>query len=113
MAALLDLSATVHASAPLSLPTPSKILRALGNSRSTAGGPEAQEAETSVHPSALHSVANAMVVPPIHVDHVAEAICVAADGEREDVRGVVDVSGMRRLIGWEQMGTGDGRVVHA
>ncbi len=45
-----------------------------------------------------------MVIPPIHVDHVAEALCVAADETREDVRGVVDVNEMRRLIGWTQTG---------
>ncbi|KAI0810987.1 NAD-P-binding protein [Irpex lacteus] len=98
VAALLDLSATIHANAPAQLPTPSKVLRALSSSSSRGAG------ETLVHPSALHSVANALVIPPIHVDHVAEAICVAADETREDVRGVVDVNEMRRLIGWTQKG---------
>lgn len=98
VAALLDLSATVHASAPPQLPTPSRVLRALGNSRAVPGQ------ETLVHPSALTSVANALVIPPIHVDHVAEAICIAADETREDVRGVVDVNEMRRLIGWTEKG---------
>ncbi|KAI0093692.1 NAD-P-binding protein [Irpex rosettiformis] len=98
VAALLDLSATMHASAPLQFPTPSKVLRAFGNSRTVSSR------ETLVHPSALDSVANALVIPPIHVDHVAEAICIAADETREDVRGVVDVKAMRRLIGWTEKG---------
>lgn len=48
--------------------------------------------------SALDSVARALSLPPIHVDHVAEAICVAADGERTDVRGKYGVREMRDLI---------------
>ena len=96
IAALLDLSATVHARAPPSLPTPSKVLRALGSAQS------APISETGL-PSALHAVANAMVIPPIHVDHVAEAICVAAEG-RENVRGVADVREMRKWIGWAEKG---------
>lgn len=106
LAALLDLSATVHASAPPAFPTPSKVLRALGDSRTvspSARGLQGEETEL-VPPSALHSVANAMVIPPIHVDHVAEAICIAADEAREDVRGVVDVREMRRLVGWTEKG---------
>jgi len=47
-------------------------------------------------------MANAMTIPPIHVDHVAEAICVALDPARRDVSGVVDVKGMRELIGWTE-----------
>lgn len=45
-----------------------------------------------------------MTIPPIHVDHVGEAICIAADNAREDVAGVVDVQEMRRLIGWVAKG---------
>lgn len=96
LAALLDLSATVHAGAPPNLPTPSGVLRALG------GAPAG--AEDTVQPSALHSIANALTIPPIHVDHVAEAVCVAAEETREDVRGVVGVNEMRRLIGWAEEG---------
>ncbi|KAI0340097.1 mitochondrial protein [Trametopsis cervina] len=96
LAALLDLSATVHAGAPPNLPTPSGVLRALGGA--------AAGAEDTVQPSALHSIANALTIPPIHVDHVAEAVCVAAEETREDVRGVVGVNEMRRLIGWAEKG---------
>ena len=39
-----------------------------------------------------------MTIPPIHVDHVAEAICRAIVDD--SVEGVVDVVGMRKLIGW-------------
>jgi hypothetical protein len=51
---------------------------------------------TSVSP--LESMANMLTIPPIHVDHVAEAICVAF--ESQDVRGIVGVRRMRELIGW-------------
>ena len=100
VAALLDLSATLHASAPPNLPTPSRVLRALAS----AAGSSQPVADTSVSPSALDAIANAMTIPPVHVDHVAEAICLAADESREDIRGVVDVKEMRRLIGWTEKG---------
>lgn len=59
-----------------------------------------------INSSALHSIANALVIPPIHVEHVAEAVCAAADSERVDVRGVVGVKEMRDLIGWSMKGSG-------
>lgn len=103
VAALLDLSATLHSSAPPNLPTPSRVLRALAmgavSPSSSASAPAAL-----VSPSALDAVANAMTIPPVHVDHVAEAICLAADETREDVSGVVGVREMRRLIGWTLKG---------
>ena len=43
-------------------------------------------------------MANMLSIPPIHVDHVAEAICAAF--ESQDVRGIVGVRRMRELIGW-------------
>lgn len=98
VAALLDLSASLHAKVPRSLPTPSGLLRTL------AGAVPQPPSPALVAPSPLDSVANALTIPPIHVDHVAEAVCIAADGAREDVRGVVDVQEMRRLIGWVQKG---------
>ncbi|PPQ72588.1 hypothetical protein CVT26_003691, partial [Gymnopilus dilepis] len=94
-AALLDLSATLHKKVPQSLPTPSSILRSIGSSF----GPRSTETSTSV----FESVANALTIPPIHVDHVAAAICVALDS-RNDVRGVVGVRRMRELIGWVEDG---------
>jgi hypothetical protein len=97
IAALLDLSVSLHANLPSVLPTPSGVLRTLA--RASPGS-----AETLVPPSALDSVANALTIPPIHVDHVAEAICIAADGAREDVHGVYGVRKMRELIGWVQKG---------
>ena len=57
-----------------------------------------------ISPSPLDSVANALTIPPIHVDHVAEAICIAAENARSDVRGVVGVDEMRELIGWVRKG---------
>ena len=85
MAALLDLSSTIQSKFPREIPTPSDVLRGL--SQTLVGGP-----------SALNSIARALSLPPIHVDQVAEAICVAADSERPDVRGVYGVREMRELI---------------
>ncbi len=41
-----------------------------------------------------------MVIPPIHVDHVAAATCIALD--QPDVRGVVGVNEMRKLLEWPE-----------
>lgn len=92
VAALLDLSASLHSKVPSNIPTPSGILRSLGSAFSPA-----------VNSSSLDSVANALTIPPIHVEHVAEAICAALDPAR-DVRGVVGVRRMRQLIGWSEKG---------
>ena len=70
--------------------TPASILRSLSGAASL--------------PS-LDSVANALTIPPIHVDHVADAICIAI--EDQTVHGPVNVRDMRRLIGWEMLGNGD------
>ena len=85
MATLLDLSSTVQSNLPQGVPTPSELLHGLSN-------------VLVGRPSALDSVARALSLPPIHVDQVAEAICVAADDERADVRGVYGVRAMRELI---------------
>lgn len=92
MAALLDLSASIHSNAPSSIPTPSGVLRALGSAF-----PQNQGS------SPLESIANALTIPPIHVEHVAEAICVALDPSRQ-IRGAVGVRAMRELIGWSEKG---------
>ncbi|KAI0807557.1 NAD(P)-binding protein [Fomes fomentarius] len=100
VAALLDLSATMHAKAPAGFPTPSGLLRALGSVL-----PRSTSAEQSVLPdSHLDALARALTLPPIHVDHVAEAICIAADSTRTDVQGPYGVKEMRELIGWHQKG---------
>ncbi|KAF8559787.1 NAD(P)-binding protein [Imleria badia] len=93
LAALIDLSASIHASVPKDLPTPSSLLRAAAHAFPSS--------HASPLPSPLHSIANALSVPPIHVEHVAEAICIALDPTK-DVRGVVGVNEMRELIGWSQ-----------
>jgi len=95
LAALIDLSASMHASASNGLPTPSSVLRALGYAFPPAQG--------SLMSSPLNSVANALSIPPIHVEHVAEAICVALDPTK-DVRGVIGVREMRELVGWSERG---------
>jgi len=85
VAALLDLSSTVQSNLPKGVPRPSELLHGL--SQTLTGTP-----------STLDSIARALSLPPIHVDQVAEAICVAADRRREDVRGVYGVREMRELI---------------
>jgi len=86
LAAAIDLSANIHSRIARNVPTPSGILRGL----------------SAVWPStALESMANALTIPPIHVDHVAEAITLAADVKRTDIRGVQGVAEMRELFGWQ------------
>ncbi|TFK54768.1 NAD-P-binding protein [Heliocybe sulcata] len=99
LAALLDLSATIHAKVPPTLPTPSMILRAVAPLL-----PQPTPAPSGVAPSSLDSIANAMTIPPIHVEHVAEATVIAADNARIDIRGPYGVEKMRQLIGWSQKG---------
>ncbi|KAI8998610.1 NAD-P-binding protein [Trametes punicea] len=98
VAALLDLSATIHARAPASLPTPASVLRRLGDFLPRPARPDLTP------DSPLHAMARALTIPPIHVDHVAEAICIAADNARTDVRGPYGVPEIRALIGWHQKG---------
>ena len=51
-------------------------------------------------------MANALVIPPIHVEQVAKAICYALDS-RNGIRGIVDTRRMREVIGWpEEQQTG-------
>jgi len=95
LAALIDLSASIHASVPQGLPTPSSLFRAVGDAFPASHG--------SPLSSPLHSIANALSIPPIHVEHVAEAICIALDPTK-NVRGVVGVKEMRELIGWSEKG---------
>ncbi|THH00429.1 hypothetical protein EW145_g7079 [Phellinidium pouzarii] len=100
IATLLDLSSTLHHAAPANMPTPSSVLRALGSAFSPS--PAESPAGIDMEPSPLASVANALSVPPIHVDHVAEAICKVI--QDPSVEGVVDVQRMRQLIGWTEKG---------
>ena len=92
-AAILDLCATLHRKSPPGIPTPSSILRSLGSSGLFGGGESIG--------SPLQSIADALAIPPIHVDHVADAICAALDS-RNGVQGVVNVRRMRELIGWSE-----------
>jgi len=85
MAALLDFSSTMQSKLPRGVPGPSDVLHGL--SQTLVG-----------RPSTLDSIARALSLPPIHVDQVAEAICVAVDNERPDVQGVYGVREMRELI---------------
>ncbi|KAG6845328.1 hypothetical protein H0H87_010785 [Tephrocybe sp. NHM501043] len=94
---------TLHAKMPPTMPTPSSILRSIG----------ATLAHGSNTTSSLDSIANALTVPPIHVDHVAAAVCAVLDSA-SPVRGAVGVQRMRELLGWvapsEETEVGLGRV---
>ncbi|KAF8710958.1 NAD dependent epimerase/dehydratase family, partial [Rhizoctonia solani] len=97
IATLLDLSATLHQNIPF--PGPANILRALA-SADLARRPQTSDSGSSVAllDSPLEAMARALEVPPIHVEHVAQAACEAI--EQEDAIGPYDVKEMRRLIGW-------------
>ncbi|KAG6898373.1 hypothetical protein C0992_009048 [Termitomyces sp. T32_za158] len=90
-AVLFDLSATLHAKIPHSLPTPSSVLRHVG----------ARLRHENTSTSSLESIANALTTPPIHVDHVAMAVCAVLDSDNP-VRGVIGVQQMRALVGWAE-----------
>ncbi|CCM04620.1 uncharacterized protein FIBRA_06804 [Fibroporia radiculosa] len=79
IAALLDLSATLHSQVPQGLPTPSALLRSLSRTL-----PVTSYSQALASSSSLDSMANAMTIPPIHVDHVAEAICISVEQSRDD-----------------------------
>jgi hypothetical protein len=92
-AAFFDLSAAIHRKIPQGLPTPSSLLRSLG---SIYTPPPSNHIGSS-----LDSLANALIIPPIHVDHVANAVCITLD-PANDIRGVVDVQRMRAILGWAE-----------
>lgn len=53
----------------------------------------------------LKSIKRAVDTPPIHVDHVGEAVCEAI--AREDVSGPLSVWDMRKLLGWTDSSSND------
>ncbi|KAK0459800.1 uncharacterized protein EV420DRAFT_1537796 [Desarmillaria tabescens] len=83
-AALLEFSAAMHSKVPRGIPTPSSVLRSIGSALAV--------------PEVTNSMSNALTIPPIHVDHVAEAVCVAL--ENDEISGAVGVRQMREMIGW-------------
>ncbi|KAF8651486.1 hypothetical protein AX16_004784 [Volvariella volvacea WC 439] len=96
-AVLLDMSATLHSKIPSHVPSPSGILRAVGSTLTPK--PAYQTPTSEVSTSVLESVANALTIPPIHVDHVADAVCMALNPESE-LRGPLGVWQIRELLGW-------------
>lgn len=90
-AAALDLSSVLHSKIPEGIPTPSGFLRALASMSRSPSSPL---------PPSFHAVANALTIPPIHVDHVGQTIAAAVDVDRDDIRGVYGVREMRELMGW-------------
>jgi len=124
LATLLSASAQGHkfirSQVQLPIPTPASILETLA-SRLVQGRGEGENSEEGNWLTAtLRSSANALQIPPMHVDHVALAACIAIERERplfsvveeerdrvqdtdEDDEGknvVLGVSEMRELIGW-------------
>ncbi|KAG6814385.1 hypothetical protein H0H92_010971 [Tricholoma furcatifolium] len=100
-AVLLDLSSNVHAKIPPALPSPSSVLRHIG----------AIFSHDTKSTSALDSIANALTIPPIHVDHVAAAVCSVLDSSNP-VCGIVGVQRMRELIGWAKHTSKEPKVGH-
>ncbi|KAF9265435.1 mitochondrial protein [Marasmius fiardii PR-910] len=101
IAAIFDLSATLHTKIPNGIPKPAEVIRQIGNALSPRSVPSEGQVDMG---SSLESVANVLSIPPVHVDHVGEAVAVAL--QSDDVRGVVGVSRIRELIGWRSMGSG-------
>ncbi|KAL0071356.1 hypothetical protein AAF712_001213 [Marasmius tenuissimus] len=95
---LFDLSAALHTKGPPGVPKPADVLRRLGNALSPRSLPPENHVDLG---STLESVANALTIPPIHVDHVGDAVAVAL--QLDSVRGPVGVQMMRELIGWDSM----------
>ncbi|KAG1803793.1 mitochondrial protein [Suillus plorans] len=95
-ATIFGFSSRVHDAMPSYIPMPASVLRWLG----TSVFPNA----TDKTPSSLNSLANLLSIPPIHVDHLAEAICISLDPAK-DIRGVVGVRDMHQLIGMSQTGS--------
>lgn len=84
-ATLLEASAHIQSA----LPTPLRASTAFPPTPSSNGQ----------LPSALSSLASLLTVPPIHVDAIGESICRAI--EDESMVGVLDVAGMRGLLGFD------------
>ncbi|KAF8508133.1 hypothetical protein JB92DRAFT_3145142 [Gautieria morchelliformis] len=100
IAALASLSATLHSHAPSLLLMPSCVLHTLARTQSPdlrSPSPAPSHTNTPL-PSALHTLATTLELSPIHVDHLAEAVCMAI--EQQDVRGPAGLRRMWELIGW-------------
>ncbi|CAE6424984.1 unnamed protein product [Rhizoctonia solani] len=96
IATLLDLSATLHQEIPL--PGPANLLRALASTDLARRSQPPADSTTAVLDSSLEAMARALEIPPIHVEHVAQAVCEAI--AQEDAVGPYGVREMRKLIGW-------------
>jgi hypothetical protein len=65
-------------------------------------GPVAMDGAAPLVDEPMDSITRAMTIPPIHVDHVGEAVCESI--ERNDINGPVGVWEMRKMIGWVEEG---------
>ena len=64
-----------------------------------AASPEREVGSVEID-NPFNSITRAMEIPPIHVDHVGEAVCESI--ERGDVHGPMGVWEMRRMLGWTE-----------
>lgn len=131
LATLLSASAQGHkfirSKVQLPIPTPASILETLASRLGQGRGEGENSEEGNWLTTTLRSSANALQIPPMHVDHVALAACIAiererplfsygsnntlvveeegdrvqdADADDEGKNVVLGVSEMRELIGW-------------
>jgi hypothetical protein len=85
------------------------VLEVMGGIHSTLGAlspisilsnitrPNSDEDQLDGH---MQAIERAATIPPIHVDHVGEAVCEAL--VRQEVSGPIGVREMRRLLGWTE-----------
>lgn len=106
-ATLLEASARLHSLIPpaLRLSTafapapPSPLAPSYAAVHGATSSPAAGQSEEL--PSAIASLAGLLSIPPIHVDAVGEAVCKSI--EQEQVEGVLDVKGMRAMLGFDPL----------
>ena len=83
------------------IPTPSSILRSIPFPFSSSSSSDLNIA------SPLDSIANALEIPPLHVDQVANAILLAIadvnvqDGDGKGPGHVLGVREMKKLLAWD------------
>ena len=109
-ATLLEASARIHSLIPPALrlsnafaPTPSPLSPSYAGAGAGASPSPLASAGTRPEqlPSAIASIAGLLSIPPIHVDAVGEAVCKSI--EHEHVEGVLDVRGMRAMLGFDPL----------
>jgi hypothetical protein len=64
--------------------------------------PVALDSAAPLIDDSMDSITRAMTIPPVHVDHVGEAVCESI--ERDEVNGPIGVWEMRKMLGWVEEG---------